>query len=326
MLGETILRNTDNLSKTLQHQHLSAAEGQRVASLTVETLERIRTDECFDLFWCKVLKRQQCHDISEPEIKTPRRYEFGESSGDFHETAKSYYQQQYFEVLDFIVRFIKERFNQPGYATYTRLRDLLKAATGISYESDLQYVTNFYGTDLNKYTLDTQLQMLATLYANKDKPVKEIVDQLRSMSCAEQTHFSELVNVVKLILIMPATSAVSERSASALRRIKTYLRTSMTQLRMNNLMVLHVHKENLDKLSLVEVAKDFVSQSKRRLTLFGSLWKVKCFVIVVYGVNRKSSANVCPKLNYMFEIVNSHPVNPDTACMDVWHVQFLMPY
>ena len=62
---------------------------------------------------------------------------------------------------------------------------------------------------------------------------------------------------------MPATNAVSERSASALRRIKTYLRTSMTQLRMNNLMVLHVHKENLDKLSL---AKDFVSQPEHRLT------------------------------------------------------------
>jgi len=180
--------------------------------------------------------------------KTPRRYEFGESSCDFHETAKSYYQQQYFEVLDFIVSFIKERFNQPWYATYTRLQDLLlKAATGVSYESDLQYVTNFYGTDLNKYTLDTQLQMLTTLYANKDKPsVKEIVDQLRSMSSAERTHFSELVNVVKLILVMPATNAVSERFASAIRRIKTYWRTSMTQLRMNNLMVLHVHKENLD--------------------------------------------------------------------------------
>ena len=62
MLGETILRNTDNLSKTLQHQHFSAA-GQHVASLAVETLEHLRTDECFDLFWCKVLKMQQCHDI-----------------------------------------------------------------------------------------------------------------------------------------------------------------------------------------------------------------------------------------------------------------------
>jgi len=38
--------------------------------------------------------------------------------------------------------------------------------------------------DLNKYTLDTQLQMLATLYANKDRPsVKEIVDQLHSYKC-----------------------------------------------------------------------------------------------------------------------------------------------
>jgi len=115
--------------------------------------------------------------------------------------------------------------------------------------------------------------MLATLYANKDRPsVKEIVDQLRSMSSAERTHFSELVNIVKLTLVMPATNAVSERSASALRRIKTYLRTSMNQLRVNNLMVLHVHKENLDKLSLIEVAKDFVSKSEHRLTLF--IWKV----------------------------------------------------
>jgi len=43
-------------------------------------------------------------------------------------------------------------------------------------------------------------------------------------------------------------------------------------LRVNNLMVLHVHKENLDKLSLIEVAKDFVSKSEHRLTLF--IWKV----------------------------------------------------
>jgi len=32
--------------------------------------------------------------------------------------------------------------------------------------------------------------------------------------------------LVKLISLMPATNAVSERSASALRRVKTYLRSS----------------------------------------------------------------------------------------------------
>ena len=45
--------------------------------------------------------------------------------------------------------------------------------------------------------------------------------------------------------MMPATNAASEHSASALRLIKTHSRSSMSQLRMNNLMVLHIHKQNL---------------------------------------------------------------------------------
>ena len=55
-----------------------------------------------------------------------------------------------------------------------------------------------------------------------------------------------------ILIMMPATNAVIERSASALRLIKTYLTTSMSQLRMNNLMVLHIHKQSLNQLSMVE--------------------------------------------------------------------------
>ena len=131
-----------------------------------------------------------------------------------------------------MLTFIKERFTQPGHTTYTRLQDLLfKAATTTCYNSDLQ---SFYGDDFDKQRLDTQLQMLATFYANKDKPsIKEIVEDLKSKSSVEQTYFSEVMKLVKLILVMPATNAVSKRSASALHCIKTYLRASMTQLRMN---------------------------------------------------------------------------------------------
>ena len=39
-LGELILRHSDNLSKTLQHKTLSAAEGQQIARLTVEVSSR----------------------------------------------------------------------------------------------------------------------------------------------------------------------------------------------------------------------------------------------------------------------------------------------
>ena len=38
VLGELILRHTDNLSSTLQHKSMSAAEGQEIARMTVDTL------------------------------------------------------------------------------------------------------------------------------------------------------------------------------------------------------------------------------------------------------------------------------------------------
>ena len=81
----------------------------------------------------------------------------------------------------------------------------------------------------------------------------------KSLPQVEQSHFSEVVYLLRLLLVMPATNAVSECSASALRLIKIYLRSSMSQLRMNNLMVLHIHKQNLDQPNMVEVTNDFVT-------------------------------------------------------------------
>ena len=48
---------------------------------------------------------------------------------------------------------------------------------------------------------------------------------------------------LQMLLVMPATNASSERSFSGLRRIKVYLRTRMTQKRLNDLMVMNIHKE-----------------------------------------------------------------------------------
>ena len=78
------------------------------------------------------------------------------------------------------------------------------------------------------------------------------------MSNAVQASFSEICTLLKLIIVIPATNAVSERSASALRRVKTYLRSTMTQSRLNHLFVLHCHKDRTDNLSLTECLQEFV--------------------------------------------------------------------
>ena len=53
---------------------------------------------------------------------------------------------------------------------------------------------------------------------------------------------SEVAKMIKLIIVMPATNAVSERSLSAMRRLYTYLRINMGSSCLNNAMVLHIHE------------------------------------------------------------------------------------
>ena len=81
---------------------------------------------------------------------------------------------------------------------------------------------------------------------------------------------------------MPATNATSERSFSALRRVKNYLRSTMTQQRLNNLMVLHVHKDITDQIELKAVATEFVADSEHRLNIFENLSNLYSHVLVLY--------------------------------------------
>ena len=70
-LDAQILRVCDNLSKTLQDAHISASKGQAVSRLTVETLEKMRSDDRFNLLWETVTHKANALEVSEPSL--PRR-------------------------------------------------------------------------------------------------------------------------------------------------------------------------------------------------------------------------------------------------------------
>ena len=97
LLGEVILKHSDNLSSTLQHKSLSATEGQYIAQMTIETLKSVHSDDSFDLFWQKVSTKASELDIGDPELprhrRLPRRLDDGLSAGDFHDDPRSFYKQ-----------------------------------------------------------------------------------------------------------------------------------------------------------------------------------------------------------------------------------------
>ena len=130
---------------------------------------------------------------------------------------------------------------------------LLKACKGEPFAEELAFVCKFYGGDLSKAQLETQLPLLQALCSNSslvEPTVADLAEVLGGLSCAQRVAFSAVFTAMKLLLVMPATNSTSERSFSAERRIKTFLRTTMTQEWLNSLMTLHVHKERTDNLKL----------------------------------------------------------------------------
>ena len=99
-----------------------------------------------------------------------------------------------------------------------------------------------YASDFDSSFLKSHLQILQTKFSDMPKLVRfsSILEFLIGLS-QSQSLLSEVVKLMKLVLVMPATNATSERSFLALKCVKIYLRSSMTQIRLNHLMILHVH-------------------------------------------------------------------------------------
>ena len=98
---------------------------------------------------------------------------------------------------------------------------VLKAAQGEDYNDDLKKTVEFFKTDFNVAGLKTQLELFSSI----DNTVREggitaILNWAKSLSRVERSLFSEIIVIIRLLLVMPATNAVSERGFSAMRRIK----------------------------------------------------------------------------------------------------------
>ena len=55
--------------------------------------------------------------------------------------------------------------------------------------------------------------------------------------------FPEINILLNILVTLPATTASAERNFSSLRRIKTWMRTRISEDRMNELALLHAHRD-----------------------------------------------------------------------------------
>ncbi len=91
----------------------------------------------------------------------------------------------------------------------------------------------------------------------------------------------DMENLLQLHLSMPISVASSERSFSVLRRLKTWLRNTVTQKGLTHLALLHMHQEILDSLNIHVLKREFISTTQRAqppLVSYRLLKVGKCFI------------------------------------------------
>ena len=73
--------------------------------------------------------------------------------------------------------------------------------------------------------MSTQLQILKTKFVDSnEKTVSAVINYMKNNIGVQTNFYSEIIALLKLYLASPATNSVSERSASAMRRFKNWLR------------------------------------------------------------------------------------------------------
>ena len=81
--------------------------------------------------------------------------------------------------------------------------------------------------------------------------------------------FMQFHRLLRPYLTKPMSNATSERAFSTLRRVKSYLRTGLTQKHLNHFIILHAHKHLTDEIDMKLIAKIFVNGDSKRKPYFG---------------------------------------------------------
>ena len=94
--------------------------------------------------------------------------------------------------------------------------------------------------------------------------LSEMIAFFQKLYIIKRMLVAEVIKLVKVISVMPATSAVTERLFSFLKRIKTYLPSTTANNRLNHLLILHIHKLLTERLDLTKVLMSSLKEEKEQ--------------------------------------------------------------
>jgi hypothetical protein len=160
----------------------------------------------------------------------------------------------YYEILDSIIQGLNNRFSSESLCIANALDSFLKLNT-IDSDPFINHYQKLLKIDSN--LLKAEMMVAKNCISKKEWDFDELIN------IANESVLPNLKKMLKVVLILPVTTATCERSFSAMRRIKTWLRSRMEQNRLDNLTILNIEKDLLKNLNKEKILDEFAKKPRK---------------------------------------------------------------
>ena len=174
---------------------------------------------------------------------------------------KTKHKIHYLQLTDLVVAELDRRFDQPGMSNLLLIERVL---TGKAEAGDVSTIVRTYENFIPcRSSLQRHLESLKELCGSDQSNLSEVFKKLRDVHEKKQdVLFKDVIMLARIYMACPVTSVECERSFSVMRRLKTWLRRTTGQSRLNHELLLVIHSAR--EVRVDDVIHDFVSLNEQR--------------------------------------------------------------
>ena len=268
----TVLSCTNKLLDLLQHHQCDLAKAVDLVSSTIEALKEFRSDSSWSHLYTYTQEVATMNNIpvtidKKRRKRVPRRFDDSvvlESVGSRNtmSTCEEWKVDIYFPVLGTSIVELKQRFT-------SRNMSIMKSIQACDPQSNSFFDPDSLAPLCNNYQLDHTMVSMEAVLAKRtlaSKPDIEGISNVLKELYPLKEAFPNLLKLLQIALTICVSSAQCERCFSALKRIKSYLRSTMSEQRLVDLACISIQHDIYSKLDVEEIIDNFAAKS-RRITL-----------------------------------------------------------
>ena len=249
-----LLGLTKSLSDQLQSRDIDLCSASELIESTIGTLKSFRNEDTWKNTFEYIKTVADLHHIDMEEVRQIRQRRRPQRMEDFiSETStgqreplnnsQSLKQNIYFPVIDLLLTEIGRRFNSTNIGIMKSVQACNPSSSTFLDPSQLASLASFYNLDTDLLATECLLAKRSLLGPQQNESIESVIDVYRLIIPLEAT-FPTLKKLLQISLTLAVSTAQCERSFSALKRIKTYLRTTMTEQRLIDISILSIEREN----------------------------------------------------------------------------------